>query len=196
MSLLSARDCPRPAGEAGSASRAGGRLRSLAFSFMLGLAHAGAPAADIRPAPAFTPAELNALPTTGWLTNGGNLANQRYSPLAQINRDNVARLKAHWRTHLQGSGLAANHSGQGQPIVHEGVIYITTGPNDVFAVAVETGDILWSYKANLDPARVRACCGWVNRGAALGDGKVFIGRLDAMVVRRSGRRRRWIRNWG
>lgn len=182
MSLLSARDCPRPAGEAGSASRAGGRLRSLAFSFMLGLAHAGAPAADIRPAPAFTPAELNALPTTGWLTNGGNLANQRYSPLAQINRDNVARLKAHWRTHLQGSGLAANHSGQGQPIVHEGVIYITTGPNDVFAVAVETGDILWSYKANLDPARVRACCGWVNRGAALGDGKVFIGRLDAMVV--------------
>nr|PZN67305.1 MAG: quinonprotein alcohol dehydrogenase [Pseudomonadota bacterium] len=184
MALLAARAGPGRGDEGASVPpvRAGARPAWMGVLCLMGLLHAPAFSQAIRPAPAFTPAELSAPPTTGWLTNGGNLFNQRYSPLAQINRDNVAQLKAKWRTHLAGSGLAANHSGQGQPIVHDGVIYITTGPNDVFAVSVETGAILWSYRADLDPARVRACCGWVNRGAALGDGKVFIGRLDAMLV--------------
>lgn len=137
--------------------------------------------AQIRPAPAFKAADLAAPPTTGWLTNGGNLSNQRYSPLREINRNNVAQLKAEWRTHL-GSGLGANHSGQGQPIVHDGIIYITTGASDAFAVSVATGEILWRYTANVDAARVRPCCGWVNRGVALADGKVFVGRLDAQLV--------------
>jgi quinohemoprotein ethanol dehydrogenase len=103
---------------------------------------------QIQPAPAFTPAELSAAPTTGWLTNGGTLSNQRFSPLREINRDNVGNLKAAWRTHL-ASGGGVQHSGQGQPIVHNGVIYITTGASDVLAVAVETGSILarysWAY---------------------------------------------------
>lgn len=160
--------------------RGRGVIRWLA---VLGLcAIALAVTAQVRPAPAFTAEQLNALPTTGWITNGGNLANQRYSPLRQINRGNVAQLKGKWRTHLEGSGLGTNHSGQGQPIVHDGVIYITTGESDAFAVAVDTGRILWRYKAGIDPARVRACCGWNNRGVALGDGKVFVSRLDARLV--------------
>ncbi len=138
--------------------------------------------AQIQPAPAFTAAQLNAPPTTGWLTNGGSLNNQRYSPLREIDRGNVAQLKGKWRTHLEGSGLGAQYSGQGQPIVYDGVIYISTGASDVFAVSVDSGQILWRYTAGVDAARVRACCGWVNRGVALGDGKVFVGRLDAHVV--------------
>jgi quinohemoprotein ethanol dehydrogenase len=137
--------------------------------------------AQIQLAPAFTPAELSAPPTTGWLTNGGTLANQRFSPLTEINRGNVAKLKANWRTHL-ASGGGAQHSGQGQPIVRDGIIYITTGASDVLAVSVDKGSILWRYEANLDANRVRTCCGWVNRGVALGDGKVFVGRLDAQLV--------------
>src|SRR4051812_22298143 len=82
--------------------------------------------AQIKPAPKFTASQLQALPTDSWITNGGSLFNQRYSPLDRINRGNVAQLKGKWRTHL-GSGLGAQHSGQGQPIVHNGVIYITTG---------------------------------------------------------------------
>lgn len=161
----------------------GGLRRRARWLLALGLcATALAATAQIRPAPAFTAQQLNALPTTGWITNGGNLANQRYSPLRQINRDNVAQLKANWRTHLEGSGLGANHSGQGQALVYDGVIYITTGESDVFAVAVDSGRVLWRYKANIDASRVRACCGWSNRGAALGDGKVFVSRLDAQVV--------------
>ena len=60
---------------------------------------------EIGRSPAFKAAQLVALPTDGWLTNGGNLYNQRYSPLTQINRDNVRNLKAKWRASLRGSGL-------------------------------------------------------------------------------------------
>jgi quinohemoprotein ethanol dehydrogenase len=158
------------------------RTRGCLAAAMSVIAAASAAQVQIQPAPAFKAAELNALPTTGWLTNGGNLANQRYSPLRQINRANVAQLKGKWRTHLEGSGLGAQHSGQGQPIVHNGVIYITTGPSDTYAVSVATGQILWSYKAGIEASRVRVCCGWVNRGAALGEGKVFVGRVDSQLV--------------
>jgi alcohol dehydrogenase (cytochrome c) len=133
-------------------------------------------------APAFTAGQLTALPQASWITNGGNLANQRYSPLSQINRGNVANLKASWRTHLGGSGAGAQHSGQGQPIVFEGVVYISTGASDVFAVDVDSGAIIWRHEAGLDQQRVHVCCGWVNRGVALGDGKVFVGQADAKLV--------------
>ena len=72
--------------------------------------------AQAEASPAFTADELIAPPSLNWVTNGGNLANQRYSPLNQINRDNVAELKAEWRVHMNGSGSAPNHSGQAQPL--------------------------------------------------------------------------------
>ena len=56
----------------------------------------------------------------------------------QINRDNVANLKPSWRVSLNGSGTASKYSGQGQPLVYEGVIYMVTGADDVFAVSVDT----------------------------------------------------------
>jgi len=133
-------------------------------------------------APAFARTELTPPPSTGWPTNGGNLKNQRYSPLTEINRDTVARLKGVWRTHLRGSGLGAQYSGEGQPLVFDGVVYIATGANDVFAVSVDTGNILWEYRANLDPKIDSVCCGWTSRGVGLGDGKVFVGQLDGRLV--------------
>lgn len=137
---------------------------------------------SIVPAPAFRVAELTAAPRAGWITNGGNVFNQRYSPLTQIDRANVAGLKAKWRTHLRGSGVGPQYSGVAQSLVYEGTLYIITGANDVFALDVESGEILWQYTANLDPARVNICCGWTNRGVAMGDGKIFFGRLDARLV--------------
>ena len=141
-----------------------------------------APAQDIAPSPAFDTDTLLAAPTDAWVTNGGNLFNQRYSPLEEINRDNVAQLKAKWRTHLNGSGIGPQYSGQAQSLVYEGVLYIITGANDVFALDVETGEILWTYEAQLDPANVNVCCGWTNRGVAMGDGRIYFGRLDARLV--------------
>ena len=105
-----------------------------------------APASSITPAPAFGPADLTVFPTTGWLTNGGDLFNRRYSPLAQINRDNVAQLKAVWRTRLNDSGTGVKYSGEAQPIVHDGVIYVITGADDVFAIRVDSGEALYELR--------------------------------------------------
>jgi alcohol dehydrogenase (cytochrome c) len=143
---------------------------------------ADAQAQEIRRAPAFAGSDLVAPPTNGWPTNGGDWYNRRYSPLAAINRDNVASLKGVWRTHLRGSGIGAQYSGEAQPLVHDGAIYVVTGANDAFAVSVESGEILWEYRANLDPANNAVCCGWTSRGLGLGDGKVFVGQLDGKMV--------------
>ena len=68
----------------------------------------------------FSAATLTAPPATGWPTNGGNLYNQRYSPLKAIDRANVAQLKGVWRARLRGSGTAPQYSGFAQPIVDAG----------------------------------------------------------------------------
>jgi len=121
-------------------------------------------------------------PVADWPTNGGNLYNQRYSPLARISRDNVAKLKGVWETRLRGSGLGLQYSGEAQPIVYDGVAYVSTGADDVFAVSIDSGEILWQYTANLDPNLTSVCCGWANRGVAVGRDRVFVGRLDGRLV--------------
>jgi alcohol dehydrogenase (cytochrome c) len=133
-------------------------------------------------APAFRAKDLTEPPRSGWLTNGGNLANQRYSPLTEINRDNVSGLRGVWRASLGGSGMGPRSANQAQPLVYDGVIYVVTGDNDAFAIDVETGNVLWEYEAHIDPNVARPCCGWAARGVGMGDGKIFVGQLDAKVV--------------
>ena len=117
-----------------------------------------------------------------WSTNGGTMSNQRYSTLDDIDTSNVAQLKGVWRTHLNGSGVAAKYSGESQPIVQDGVIYITTGNDDVFGVSVDSGKIQWEHKSNISQEISTICCGWLNRGVAIGDGRLYMGQLDGKVV--------------
>ncbi|MDQ2631234.1 MAG: PQQ-binding-like beta-propeller repeat protein, partial [Actinomycetota bacterium] len=137
---------------------------------------------NVASAPAFTAEELAADPRENWLTNGGSLSNARYSPLDEIDTDNVDELKGVWMTHLNGSGEATKYSAEAQPIVYEGVIYVVTGADDVFAVDVESGKKLWVYEAKLPEQIDTVCCGWTNRGVALGEGMVFLGQLDGTLV--------------
>jgi quinohemoprotein ethanol dehydrogenase len=134
----------------------------------------------IRPVPAFTAPQLLAPPTASWLTNGGTLYNQRYSPLRLINRDNVGQLRALWRAAM-GSGTTPGHAGQAQILAHEGVLYVVNGANDVFALDVDTGAIRWSYKGNPD-LRAGSPIGRASRGVALGEGKVFAGLADGRLA--------------
>jgi alcohol dehydrogenase (cytochrome c) len=122
------------------------------------------------------------LPATDWATNGGDYYNRRYSPLTEINRENVANLKGVWRARLDGSGAGPRNSGEAQPLAIGGVIYIITGDDDVFAISVETGERLWKYTANLDQAINTVCCAWTSRGVGYGEGKIFVGQLDGKLL--------------
>ena len=77
-----------------------------------------------------------------WVTNGGNLTNQRYSTLKQINIDNASQLKGAWMTRLKGSGMGGKDSAEATPLVKDGIMYVVTGNDDVFAVKAKTGEIL------------------------------------------------------
>jgi quinohemoprotein ethanol dehydrogenase len=175
-----------------SRDRHGGALAILAAGAALALPNTGSARAARPPAPrheapsaripAFTAEQLAADPRAGWFTNGGNLSNQRYSPLAEINRSNVAKLKAVWRASLNGSGMNPRDGNQAQPIVYDGIVYTMTGEGDTFAVGLDTGKVLWEFKAHVDPRIARPCCSWPGRGVAIGDGRVYVGLLDARLV--------------
>ncbi|MFL5845724.1 MAG: PQQ-binding-like beta-propeller repeat protein [Solirubrobacteraceae bacterium] len=138
--------------------------------------------AEIQGAPAFAADQLDEQPKEDWLTNGGSLKNQRFSPLNQINDGNIDKVKGVWITHLKRSAVAAKYSAESQPIVYKGTMYVATGADDVFAVDVGTGKIQWQYKAGITDKNTSVCCGWTSRGVAIGEGMVYIGQLDGQLV--------------
>jgi len=117
-----------------------------------------------------------------WVTNGGNLTNQRYSALKQIDTTNVKQLKGAWMTRLKGSGFGGKYSFEASPLVKDGIMYVVTGNEDVFALNAKTGEILWERWSGIDQKISTVCCGWVNRGLAMGEGMLFLGQFDANVV--------------
>ena len=155
---------------------------TAASALVLSCAQAAAAPAEppIKVAPAFDAQQLTTLPTTDWITNGGTVFNQRYSPLTLLNRDNVAGLKALWRTGM-GSGLQPGYAGEAQILVYGDTLYVANGANDVFAMDVETGRILWTYHGNPNP-QGGSPLGRASRGVALGEGKVFVGHTDAKLA--------------
>ena len=161
-------------------SVSGLRLQSWVISVLIAMPCSAQP--ERRAARDFSASRLVAPPRASWPTNGGNLYNQRFSPLTQLDRANVGSLRGVWRTQLRGSGTGPQYSGEAQPIVYDGTAYVATGADDVFALSIETGEILWQYTANLDANITSVCCGWTNRGVAISADKVFVGRLDGRLV--------------
>ena len=117
-----------------------------------------------------------------WVTNGGNLTNQRYSTLKQIDIGNVKQLKGAWMARLNGSGIGGKYSAEATPLVKDGIMYVVTGNDDVFALNAKTGEIQWERKSGIDQKITTVCCGWLNRGLAMGEGLLFLGQLDTNVV--------------
>jgi quinohemoprotein ethanol dehydrogenase len=131
--------------------------------------------------PALSAGQLTEEPTDVWLTNGGTVFNQRYSPLDEIDTSNVDQLKGAWMTNLE-SGTAAKYSAEAQPIFYNGILYVPTGEDDVFAVDVESGAIRWKYDSGISQKISTVCCGWLSRGVAIGEGKIYVGQLDGDLV--------------
>jgi quinohemoprotein ethanol dehydrogenase len=117
-----------------------------------------------------------------WVTNGGNLTNNRYSTLKQIDTTNVGKLKGAWMTRLKGSGVGGKYSLEASPLVKDGIMYVVTGNDDVFALNAKTGEMIWEYWSGIEQNISTVCCGWVNRGLAMGEGQIYLGQLDANVV--------------
>jgi alcohol dehydrogenase (cytochrome c) len=142
----------------------------------------GTSSASIAKAPAFNAAQLYAAAGDDWITNGGGTTNERYSTLHQIDRSNVGKLKLAWKIHLKSGGTRA-YSQEATPIVYKGVMYISTGNDDVLALDAATGKTLWTYFSHIPVTKITtACCGFSNRGVALGDGKVFIAEITGQLV--------------
>ena len=116
-----------------------------------------------------------------WATIGGDWGATRYSKLTQINTKNIKTLKPAWAVHL-GSGLGSKYSLEGTPIVKDGMLYIASGNDDTYAFDAKTGALIWEYRSNINQNITTVCCGWDNRGVAVGEGKVFVGQLDGFMV--------------
>lgn len=117
-----------------------------------------------------------------WLTYGLNPGETRYSPLKQIDASNVSRLGLAWSYEI-GPGGGTQES---TPLVYNGVIYSVTNWSIVFAVDARTGKERWRWDPEVNHAAVapKICCGVVNRGLAIYQGKIFVpvidGRLEAL----------------
>jgi quinohemoprotein ethanol dehydrogenase len=119
---------------------------------------------------------------TEWLSYGLTPGETRYSPLNQINTTNVSRLGLAWSYDIGTGG----GNQEATPLVSNGVIYSITNWSVVYAVDARTGKEKWRWDPEVNQAAVRPklCCGIVNRGIALYQGKIIAptndGRLDAL----------------
>jgi len=108
--------------------------------------------------------------TDGWPYYGHDAGGMRYSPLAQINRENVATLKVAWTFHvgnISDGGSGKKRSGlETTPILVDGTLYLTTGFNRVFALDPETGKQRWVYDPMIDIVGDYGD-GLINRGVAM-----------------------------
>jgi alcohol dehydrogenase (cytochrome c) len=111
------------------------------------------------------------------LTYGMGYNNQRYSALKQINTGNVKKLVPVWAYSLNNP-----QSHESQPIVHDGVMYVTTH-SATMALDPLSGKQIWKTEVELPQDVFKyACCGILNRGAAIYNGKVYRTTLDSHVI--------------
>jgi alcohol dehydrogenase (cytochrome c) len=116
--------------------------------------------------------------TNDVVTAGLGGQGQRYSPLKAVNKDNVSGLVPTWAMSLGGEKMRGQES---QPLVKDGVMYITGSYSRVWAIDVKTGHEIWEYDHRL-PEGILPCCDVVNRGGALIGNNFIFGTLDAKLV--------------
>jgi alcohol dehydrogenase (cytochrome c) len=112
------------------------------------------------------------------LTNGMGRDLQRFSPLTMINKENVAKMVPVWAFSLGGEKQRGQET---QPLVHDGIMYITGSYSRLYAIDIKTGKEIWQFDARL-PEGILPCCDVVNRGAALYGDNIYFGTLDARIV--------------
>jgi len=114
-----------------------------------------------------------------WAMQAGDMYNQRYSKLSQINKSNVGKMQVAW---MFSTGVLRGH--EGSPLVMNGMMYLHTPfPNKVFAIDLDTQKIKWRYEPKQDAAVIpQMCCDTVNRGLAYAENKIFLQQADSTLV--------------
>lgn len=135
-----------------------------------------------------TPADNGAGPVTGgmlavaahkrgqWLHYGGDYRGYRHSPLETLTPDSVKNLQVAW-------AFPTGTTGQFEvsPVIHDGVMFVTSSYNRLFALDARNGSLLWRYD-HVQPKNLRLCCGPVNRGVAIIGDMVLMGTLDSRLI--------------
>ncbi|MEM7081028.1 MAG: PQQ-dependent dehydrogenase, methanol/ethanol family, partial [Pseudomonadota bacterium] len=113
-----------------------------------------------------------------WLTHGRTYSEQRYSPLTQINTENIGELGLAW-----SFDTATTRGLEATPIVVDGVMYTTATWSVVYAHNAATGELLWRFDPEVPKSwGYNACCDVVNRGVAVFEDKVYVGTLDGRLI--------------
>ncbi|MCC4114736.1 PQQ-binding-like beta-propeller repeat protein [Aromatoleum toluclasticum] len=121
-----------------------------------------------------TDADLANPPPSDWLSWRRTLDGQGYSPLDQINKRNVSKLKLSWALAM-GEG-----SNQATPLVRNGIMYLTHPGNVIQAINASTGEVIWEY-AYEHPAESKTL-GGPTRTIAIYKNKLFLATYDAALV--------------
>jgi quinohemoprotein ethanol dehydrogenase len=115
-----------------------------------------------------------------WLSYGRTYSEQRFSPLTQVNRDNVTTLGLAWYHEFDAN---SDRGMEATPLIVDGVMYVTTSWSRVHALDAKSGTVKWSYDPQVDGQKAKdACCDVVNRGVAIWNGKVYVGALDGRLI--------------
>ncbi|MDN5569061.1 MAG: PQQ-binding-like beta-propeller repeat protein, partial [Paracoccus sp. (in: a-proteobacteria)] len=115
-----------------------------------------------------------------WAIQTGNYANQRYSELDKITRENVGDMRVAWTF---STGVLRGH--EGGPLVVGDMMYVHTPfPNNIFALNLaDNGKIVWRHTPQQDPSVIAVmCCDTVNRGVAYADGMILSHQADTTLV--------------
>ena len=113
-----------------------------------------------------------------WLSHGRNYSEDRFSRLNQITKENIEQLGLAWSFNMEVKrGIEAT------PLVVDGIMYVTGNYSIVYAIDARNGELIWKYDPKVAPTiGIKACCGTVNRGAALYKGLVYVGALDGRLI--------------
>lgn len=113
-----------------------------------------------------------------WPSYGRSYAEQRFSPLDQINAKNVDQLGLAWSFPLE-----IKRGAEATPLAIDGVLYLTSAYSVVYALNAVTGELIWKYDPHVKRwISGKACCGVINRGVAAWKGKIYVGTLDGRLV--------------
>ena len=111
-----------------------------------------------------------------WITYSGQYNSQRFSRLVEIDRSNVDRLELAWVRQLPVLGQV-----QTSPLVVDGIMYLTTPENEVYALDAATGNVFWSYQHDLSET-LALCCSKQSRGVGILGDRLYLTTMDAHLI--------------